>query len=388
MKQILLICSVLVFSFSEIVAQDNVKPKEIERFSNLDFDEQKKELAQCFEKRINFAKNLSYRSEILGEKCENANGVVGKSVPGTQSKKVFMHWQRDNDFRCDIEFFEDRNLGAVQWSTSYWDSKEGVCRNFLKNKDLDRTFGRVDTVLNPAILRNDSFSFWLQGGSTETFPIPPYLFPHLLGCRDAWEIIAPFQESKVQLVAPYDAGKKYKTAITNTGKITLVLDPSKNYMPESGIIRGDVTLQNGGTPWREEKFEVQESLLCGDVWMPTLIKTSLRTSASRTGQFSVDTIRITEIDQGSVAKSDVTVKFPEGAEITDAVDGIAYDIDAQGNPVEATIQPLYGLDPSKVNLPPSKVASRARPVFIIAGLLLIGFALWKMYYDRKKRSGK
>ena len=368
---------------NNLFAEDVVSQSEIERFFVLKPADQKKELVRVFRERIEFAKNLFYRSEIRNEAFHNNNGQVGDRVPGPPARRNYAHWQLNNDYRYDTEYFDPAKDTVVQWSTTCWDSKEGVCRNFVKNEGLDRIFGRVDTVTNSGILMNDQYSFWLVGGSSETFPLPHYLFPHLLSCQENWDIIVPFEDKKVQLVAPYDAKEKFEGATSGTGKITLVLDPKLGFMPVRGIIRSDVLLGNGRNIWREERFEVQESHLVSNTWMPVLLKSYVRSSVSRNGRFAGTTTKVSDMRQGAVAKSDVVMVFPEGAEITDAIDGIGYHIDANGNPVQGTIQPLYGLDPSQVKMPQPK--SKIRPVLIVIGLALIFTALYMKYQERRKK---
>jgi LPXTG-motif cell wall-anchored protein len=91
-----------------------------------------------------------------------------------------------------------------------------------------------------------------------------------------------------------------------------------------------------------------------------------------------------EMEQGKVTKGDVTMKFPIGTEVTDAIQGISYKTDVDGEPIESTIQPLYGLDPSQVKLPePPK--RKINIVFIVAGSLLIITALY-LYFKKRRNN--
>ncbi|MDR2440014.1 MAG: LPXTG cell wall anchor domain-containing protein, partial [Planctomycetaceae bacterium] len=167
------------------------------------------------------------------------------------------------------------------------------------------------------------------------------------------------------------------------GEITLFLDPNKYFIPVQGTLRGDVLLEDGRKIWREETFEVEESKLINDIWMPFQLTIRVRTSI-RPDFISVTNIVITEMEQGKVTKKDVTFHFPEGTEVTDAIKGVSYKTDANGKPIESTIQPLYGLDPSHVKLPePPK--RKINIVFIVAGILLIVTALYLQFRKRRNK---
>jgi hypothetical protein len=86
-------------------------------------------------------------------------------------------------------------------------------------------------------------------------------------------------------------------------------------------------------------------------------------------------MEISDIEFGTVTKKDVELLFPEGTEVVDAIRGISYKTDAKGNAIEATIEPLYGLDPAHVAEIPVKKFGLLNYVFAAAGLILIITAL-------------
>jgi LPXTG-motif cell wall-anchored protein len=358
---------------------------EFERFVKLSSDNQKKILAEVFEKRVNFAKNLFYRNEVRIEGYENNNGKSGAPV-GKVARRNYTLWQLNNDYRYNIDFFDPSQKNALQWATAWWDSKEGIQKTTLKNESLDRTFARIDTVLERSLLLNDHYSFWLQSGSSETYQTPHYLFPYLLEHQNEWNIVAPFEEDKIQLTLGYDPGIRGTTAIQQEGKLSIVLDPSKDYMPIRGSMRGDMVFEKDRKHWREEIFTVKESKLINGIWMPYKLETRISSANSPINKISIIFSTITEMEQGKVTKEDVTMKFPESTEVTDAINGISYKTDVNGNPIESTIQPLYGLDPSKVKLPEKKHSKTANYVLIVIGLLLIVLALYLMFKKNKKAS--
>jgi LPXTG-motif cell wall-anchored protein len=89
-----------------------------------------------------------------------------------------------------------------------------------------------------------------------------------------------------------------------------------------------------------------------------------------------------EIEYDKVTPNDITLLFPENTTVTDAIKGVSYKTDANGEPIESTIQPLYGLDPSQVKLPePPK--RKINIVFIVAGILFIVTALYIHFKKRR-----
>jgi hypothetical protein len=359
----------------------------IEHFSKLSLIEQKKLLAEKFQKRMEFAENLFYRSEIRTERYQSKNGSVGERIANSLLRRNFAHWQLKDDSRFDIEFFDSNKEEPVMWASACWDSKEGVCRNFVKNEaSINRVFGRIDTTFDSAVLPNDTFSFWLQGGSSGTYPQPHYMFLHFLEHQDEWNIVVPFEESKIQISVDFISKIKPSSNTCTNGEITIVIDPAKDYMPIRGSIRGELPLPDGRRPWWKENFTVKESVLKDGIWMPVSLENVAGRASSRDSlpkTFSVKEVKITELEHGNVTQSDVTVTFSEGTEVVDAINGISHKTDANGEPIESTIQPLYGLDPSHIKLPePPK--RKINIVFIIAGILLIATALYILVKTHRK----
>ncbi|MDR1962603.1 MAG: hypothetical protein LBQ50_02360 [Planctomycetaceae bacterium] len=324
---------------------------------------------------MEFAENLFYRSENRAEICQNNNGAPGERIGDSFSQRHFAHWQLKNDYQYDIEFFEPPKEEPLMWATANWNAQEGECKNIVKNESLGRVFGRVDTKFDEAVLPNDAYTFWLQGGSSESYPQPHYMFLHFLEHQDDWNIVTPFEDNKIQISVNFTPKSKKSSDLSGKGNIITVIDPEKNYMPVRGNIRGDITLSNGNSIWWMVEFIVQQSeLKNNDIWMPVLLKT-IASSNVQSHAVTVATFKITEMKQGKVTKSDVTFQFPEGTEVIDAIKGVSYKTDANGEPIESTIQALYGLDPSQVKLP-ELPKRKINIFFIVIGILMIVTALY------------
>jgi hypothetical protein len=378
MNQFVLIVSIfigLTVSSKFLMAEESPSLSVIESFSKLSLTEQKKLLAEKFQKRMEFAENLFYRSENRAEICQNNNGAPGERIGDSFSQRHFAHWQLKNDYQYDIEFFEPPKEEPLMWATANWNAQEGECKNIVKNESLGRVFGRVDTKFDEAVLPNDAYTFWLQGGSSESYPQPHYMFLHFLEHQDDWNIVTPFEDNKIQISVNFTPKSKKSSDLSGKGNIITVIDPEKNYMPVRGNIRGDITLSNGNSIWWMVEFIVQQSeLKNNDIWMPVLLKT-IASSNVQSHAVTVATFKITEMKQGKVTKSDVTFQFPEGTEVIDAIKGVSYKTDANGEPIESTIQALYGLDPSQVKLP-ELPKRKINIFFIVIGILMIVTALY------------
>jgi hypothetical protein len=386
MNQFIFIVSIFIglTTFSEfLIAEESMSLSVIENFSKLSLIEQKKLLAEKFQKRMEFAENLFYRSEIRTESYQNNNGVPGERIGDSFTRRQFAHWQLKNDYQYNIEFFEPPKEEPLMWATANWNGQEGECKNIVKNESIiGRVFGRVDTKFDQAVLPNDKYTFWLQGGSSETYPQPHYMFLHFLEHQDEWDIVVPFENNKIQVSVNFIPKSKKSPNLSGKGNISIVIDPEKNYMPVRGNIRGDITASNGNNVWWTVEFIVQQSELINDIWMPVLLKT-IASGSIQSHTLPVATIKITEMEQGKVTKDDVTFQFPEGTEVTDAIKGVSYKTDANGELVESTIQPLYGLDPSQVKLPePPK--RKINIVFLVAGVLMIVTALYILVKIHRK----
>jgi hypothetical protein len=77
-----------------------------------------------------------------------------------------------------------------------------------------------------------------------------------------------------------------------------------------------------------------------------------------------------------VNKKDISITFPEGTYVVDSMSGIAYKTDANGEAIQSTIEPLYCLDPSKVQMPEEKPNRTWNDVLIILGLAMIGYSAY------------
>jgi hypothetical protein len=258
-------------------------------------------------------------------------------------------------------------------------------------------FGRIDTVQDLAVMEN-LFLSWLSDKfvTSETRMIKFddfYLFPFLLRWRNSWEIVLLPDEQLVKILLSFDEPLPFgeDRATHQVGRKTLVLDPQKGFLPVQIDTFWEELPKPPGSMYRTDKCTVEESGMFDSFWVPTVLKYEILESSSLEGldQINVYSLNISDIEFGTVKQSDVEIVFPEGTEVVDAINGISYKTDDRGEPVESTIEPLYGLDPLQVDLPrPKKKYMVIRYVLLIIGTALILRGLYKMFQKRRNESKK
>jgi LPXTG-motif cell wall-anchored protein len=357
-----------------VVANESVpKTQRYDEFSQLSFEKQKDQLVRAFEKRMKHAHNLFYRTELtIGYKNYN----VPNSEEFVTFRRTYSHWILDRSYLMQVDILPHGNNSSQQIVTIFFDSKEGITKNYIsiKNETGEILQGRIDTAHDPIILEN-FYTAWLEGNiQPEDF----YIFPCILKYQDTWEIELDSRDKMVRLTSVYPP--RY-IADRYEGKRLLILDPEKDFMPLKEEYRWEATSRNMDN-WVEGGFVVDDSQLIDDVWMPLKMTTHYRLK-THPDIIALFKMNVTKIEHGNVTKTDLAIKFPERTSVADMINGISYKTDANGEPIESTIEPLYGLDPSQVKLPePPK--RHLNIVFIIAGILLIVTALYLQFKKRRK----
>jgi len=359
------------------------EPISFERYAGSSLDVQKATLAKAFRERVSHAQNLYYENTIDLEVRKNENGNEGEVDEKSRVRKSYSHWQLKEDYRMRVAICPGNSIVPFQWVDLAWDAREGILKNTFQAEEIKgRIFGRIDTQLDRIVGFNGCFTYWLQGGALNTQP-HSYLFSHLLENEAQWDIVCLMEEGRVRLSYKFDF-KLGGEAMDNFGETALLLDPDKGFMPISGMTRFTSKLGNGRELWTEESFYVEESQAVAHVWMPTRLK-AVTHSVALPDKFSIRKVNVTDIKHGSVTRADVSLKFPEGTEVTDAINGIAYKTDARGNPIQSTIEPLYGLDPSQVKMPePPK--SKINLMLMTIGILMIIIGLYLAIVKRLRSS--
>jgi LPXTG-motif cell wall-anchored protein len=302
----------------------------------------------------------------------------GSDAKLTTIKKTIENWTLNKSYLMTVDIIPPNNTITHQTITTSYDATEGISQGFVYLRNPDKLFieGRIDTK-EDRITKMNLYASWLD---VDYFDSNFCFFSYLVQHTNEWSIKLNPADKFVYLST--DFPPHYET-LSHNGKRTLKLDPEKGFMPMSGESRWDATIVAGRTNWEHYSFHVNESKLTGDVWMPTEITQLFKTGTTLNNSTKM-TMKITDMEHGKVTKKDITIQFPEGTSVADAIDGISYKTDANGEPIESTIEPLYGLDPSQVKLPEKKHSKGANYVLIVIGILLIVTAIFLMFWKRRK----
>lgn len=385
-KSATIILGIVTLLFCEATFAD-VQTSELskyEAFSQLSPDEMKNQLAKAFLHRIDFTRNLFILVEISGEQkaYNDATKLIGQLIT-PYSQKTYRLWLYKDQYRTDYPIRKNRDNQLFQNVVATYNAREGLHKGTVTTPETkDRIFARIDTRQDTTAFRN-LFWIWLNDGfcdptTEEHLPRRDYVFPDLLKNKSSWTIILLPDEKKIKIEYPFSSGFEVKES---KGTKVLTLDPEKDFLPVSIRSRFDETQSNGQKFWVEKNLQVENSKIIDGEWMPTAF-TEESAASWVEGKINVFRVKIEEIKHGKVSDSDVALKFSEGTEVVDAINGIAYKTDASGNPIQSTIEPLYGLDPSQMKMPQPK--NKTRPILIVVGLFMIIAALYMQFQKRKK----
>lgn len=349
-------------------------------FFTLTPDQQKQELTNAFTHRLELAKNVSFRVDNVLEIRTCADEKPGELL-GTR-KRNFVHRQLGQSFQVEAEIHPKYPINAVQHVFMLWNADEGFFKSFIEvDPSTHLTQGHVDTQYDPMLVFNKYYLSWIDGGNLDPAENGvKYIFPYLLEHRDEWEITKSADGDKIELSMPY-LRDRY---IACSGRFSVILDPKKGYFPIQGTLNFDGTFQQSedtvATSYRRDFFEVRQSEQVQGIWMPTELYTFLSVDPDRC---NVNIAKVSNIVFGKLQPTDLELKFPEGTEVIDAIKGIYYETDANGEPIEATIEAVRVLDTPHIIEPPEMPETKPDrkinyPVMIL-GLSLIVVALYYLH---------
>lgn len=344
-----------------------------DEFFSLTPEQQKQELTDAFKHRLELAKNVSFRVDNVLEIRACADEKPGE-LRGTR-KRNFVHRQLGQSFQVEAEIYLKNSASTFDNIFMLWNADEGVFKNFIKidiGPSTHLTKGRLDTQYDPILYYNRFYLSWIDGGILETaWNGVKYIFPHLLEHRDEWEIKATDDGDKIELSMPY-LRDEY---IECSGRFSVILDPKKGYFPIQGTLHFDGTFQQTedtvATSYRRDFFEVRQSEEVQGIWMPTELYTFLSVNPDRC---NVNIANVSNIVFGKLQPTDLELKFPEGTEVFDAIQGITYKTDANGEPIEA----IY-VDTPHIEPPETKPDRKLNHIVMALGFSLIAVSLYCLY---------
>jgi hypothetical protein len=363
-----------------------------EQFEALSSADQKNVLIKAFEKRIRVSKNTYVSLETIGEQRQcSSDGQIGELITNYPTE-VCSLWIQKGKYRIDAIRYKFSDNSIIDEMTAVFDLNEGLHKGmvFLRGNKT-RIFGRIDTTQDYVPFCTTHYWYWLHSDYCDDKTEPhfyrrDYFFPDLLKNRENWNISLLPEEKIIRLTYPSPTKNAIKVA---NNERSYLLDPSKGFMPVSVKTKIDELLDDD-PKWFPEprkfkmdmRLEVKESKLVDGIWMPIAFEKWTQVSWVE-GKINFFQTKVKDISFGKVSSTDTDFKYPEGTDIVDALKGVHYKTDANGEPIDSTIKPLHGLDPSQVKLPePPK--RNINIVFIVAGILLIVTALYLQFKKCRK----
>lgn len=323
-----------------------------EEFGRLSDAEQRTLLVRVFERRLEHAKNLYYETEQVYRYHEISGRKFQKPLEHQSHipyiRWRFQYWRLDDSFRmCRNTYHNQKNAEPYVCSSVGFNAAEEVKRNTTVHKDGKKpAFGQVTYPSNEKSLSR--YYYWV---SDETDQLKEHriaswelcIFAGLLQHKDKFEIETPVSGDKVRLTMPYQPGWAKKSG----GQQIYILDPRKGFLPICCDARYDDLSKDSPIKWRVKKFEVTESRLVDDVWMPVIL-TEKTFNSLAPEMIACYQTKVLRIEHGKVTHADIRVPFTEGMKIADTVEGVTYTADAQGRPgADLKLAPNWNHEPPK-----------------------------------------
>jgi hypothetical protein len=237
--------------------------------------------------------------------------------------------------------------------------------------------GRIGVEHDPPTETN-RYTYWLDGQHSAK---AEYLIRYLVDHQKEWTIEVPADSSTVRLTVPWQPEFSDKPM----GTREFFLDPRKAFFPVRGKARWEEILRIGKLSWRSEEFIVEEARLVGDVWMPTKLKEIIGASPLGPNVVNIWETEVHKIESGTVTPEDLEIKFPEGTEVIDAIKGLRYLTDANGNPAGAVDKEVGGKFLGDIRPPVKSPFPYGRLLFIAGAVIVVaGIAV---HFIRRARRG-
>jgi hypothetical protein len=346
-------------------------------FQQLSAAEQKALLGRVFEHRLEHAKNIYFEVQVRMAGYEYRNGQVGKKTFDANGRNYRL-WRLVDAYRMASDRGGIDVAIPIEFVNSGFDPREGIGKSTVRFKGNNRAYGRIDSV-HDISEEDNRLTYWLDGKHPTT-GWGEYIFRFLVDNKDSYVIETPVDQNMVRLKVPWI------TIVSPEpwGTREFILDPSKGFLPIRGKGRWETDkFGDGKTHWRVEEFEVGDSQLVGDVWMPLHLK-EIIVSSRRANACNVLETKVTKIEWGTVKPEDLEVAFSPGMRIVDAIKGDTYVVGENGEPTQ--VQPVVGREAQPLPAAPGPRRTDWTYVLIGVGLLcaVLVAVLWKL--RRKNRA--
>lgn len=309
-----------------------------EEFGKLSLDDQRAMLLRAFQQRVELARNLFYETEQVYRAFESNGWEPGKPLQRHPSyyRLVHRYWRLDDSYRAEMFQYDDpKAVDFYRYSAVAENTKESVGRNTSILKQDGQAHRQAQVVYSYRRTAEEQFhTFPSPDGAFNTSDSQLHFFQYLVEKRDKFEIKQLASGNTIQLIVPWQDGKQ-----------VFILDLQKGFLPIGFDAGWEIPAAKGREGnWFKVKFEVQESRLHGNVWLPVKMITK---SASSDKTLTIVETNLLRIENGNVKPSDLLLPFTEGMQVADIVEGVTYTVDAQGNPADVKDAPNWKQDPPK-----------------------------------------
>jgi hypothetical protein len=336
--------------------------------------EQRNFIAKVFEKRITQARNFRFTARQSFANRSWKDGTVGEPIPGVGFRRLLNYHRYEHAYKLETQMFryeEQDWASAVQVATSAYNLKSGEGRAVFSRPAKSILSGRICTR-NDRVVDDARYVFWLSG----EHPTPgAYLFQMLLAQKEEWQIAVGSKANLIRLRCPWSPYEGW------TGEKDIELDCDRGLMPV--FCKGR---SQSGDNWRIENFEVFESKLVGDVFMPTRMRELVSGNVLGPNVVTAYDTDIMDMSAGDVKKEDADLVFPEGTEVVNEIEGTGYHVGPDGKPVGAVTK-LIGAT-SAVALASAKKTGRPSRWTSLIAINAIAFCGLVAYLRRRQRASR
>jgi len=291
-------------------------------FGKLSNAEQRDLLVKAFGQHLEQGRNLFYETEQVYRAFDSDNWEPGKPTKryDPYHRCLYRCWRLGDSYKTEMFQYDDPKQTDFHYSVDVENAQERIGRNvaIYKHGEENQTQGFVDYPRREPEIDERFPTFPSPDELVSCSGSQQYFFEYLMARKDTYEIKSPVSGDKVQLIVPRHGHKQ-----------VFLLDPQKGFLPIRFEARGDIPAAKGRERfWSEVRFEVQESRLVDNIWMP--IKMRSRSLCSQ-GVLTISETKVSRTAVGSVTRGDLLLPFTKGMPVVDVIEGITYTADAQGN---------------------------------------------------------
>jgi len=311
---------------------------EFDDFAKLDLAEQRAIIKVAFKRRLDVISNLDVRCIQLGSVREYRDKKVGKVLHRLNGTR-FRCRSHGSSYRLDWELGGPDVLRPNEFEQTMYNSRSGIATSLHRQDGLPYPFARIDSKHNvyKGCLR---YTYWLDGISVPT-DAGNYLYRDIVQQIESSSIECDLQLKRVRIQIPWIPPWG---GSPDLGTRTLILDPQRAFAPLEGTGYWEMEREDGPM-WREEVFRVGAFKRVKEIWLPTQVTETIRTSSanhSKTeGLVEYWETEVSEVESGRVTEDELIVTIPKGTRVTDMLRGVVYFLGEDGKPKRE--QPILGI---------------------------------------------